>query len=320
MKDIKFGMATNTVDEFAGMLGLGYGEGVNLGYKNFVDQLAEQDITDTKAFSLALGDKQEQEGVIIFGGLDRGKFTGTLHTLPVIPPEDAPDGAGRYWVDLQYIAHTHDSGKTFRYPDSATAVFLDSGATLSLLPHDLADSIASDFQSLGIDDTGLYVVDCALDETPGTLDFAFDGITIHVPHDELVRQFVDTEGNDVCYLGIGRSEDFVLLGDSMLRSTYAVFDQENYAVHIAQYVNCGNNVMEVTSDTDIGTIEGDCDRPGFDIGEVENPGNLPTATATGPLPTLTGGATGENAASSVSYPSFLGLMMASIVSAVSLVL
>ena len=41
--------------------------------------------TNTKAFSLALGSKDEREGVVLFGGLDISKFAGFLQTLPIIP-------------------------------------------------------------------------------------------------------------------------------------------------------------------------------------------------------------------------------------------
>lgn len=83
------------MDEFSGILGIGHGENVTIRYKNVVDQLADQGVTNTKAFSLALGSKSEQEGVIIFGGLDTSKFTGTLRTQPIIPARNAPDGVPR---------------------------------------------------------------------------------------------------------------------------------------------------------------------------------------------------------------------------------
>lgn len=43
----------------------------------------------------------------------------------------------------------------------------------------------------------------------------------------------------------------------------AIFDQTNEAIHIAQYVNCGSNEAEITTDMDLGSITGDCDPPDF---------------------------------------------------------
>ncbi len=80
------------MDEFSGILGIGHGANVTIPYKNMIDQLADQGATNTKAFSLALGSKSEQEGVIIFGGLDTSKFSGTLQTQPII---SGPDGVPR---------------------------------------------------------------------------------------------------------------------------------------------------------------------------------------------------------------------------------
>ncbi|EMR65842.1 putative secreted aspartic proteinase protein [Eutypa lata UCREL1] len=219
LEGVQFGVATSTKDEFSGILGIGHGEGITIEYKNFIDELEEQDITDTKAFSLALGGKEEQEGVIIFGGLDTGKFSGTLTTLPIIPPGDSPDGVPRYWINMDHISLTPPSGNTKQYDNTTLAVFVDSGATLTLLPPATADMIAADFGADGVDATGMYPVDCALNDIPGTLDFAFNGVTIRVPYNELVREF-QTSAGEFCYLGIGGHDEFVLLGDTMLRSTY----------------------------------------------------------------------------------------------------
>lgn len=123
---------------------------------------------------------------------------------------------------MDHISLTHPSGDTKRYDNTTMAVFVDSGATLTLLPQELADTIAGDFGADSPDATGMYPVDCALNDIPGTLDFAFDGVTIHVPYYELIREF-RTSSDKFCYLGISGHDEFVLLGDTMLRSTYGEF-------------------------------------------------------------------------------------------------
>ncbi|KAI0399891.1 aspartic peptidase domain-containing protein [Xylaria palmicola] len=262
LQDVQFGVAVSTTDEFSGILGIGFGENITIRYKNLVDQLAVQGVTKTKAFSLALGSKSEQEGVIIFGGLDTSKFTGTLQSLPIIPARNAPDGVPRYWVDMLSLSITPPDGSTRQYPNTSMTVFLDSGATLTLLPTRLASAIAADFGVEETDDTGFYPVDCEFNNQPGTLDFEFAGVTIRVPYREVVREIQTTFGI-VCYLGISPSEDFVLLGDTMLRSVYAVFDQTNNAIHMAQYSNCGSNESEITAQTKFSNIQGDCEAPDF---------------------------------------------------------
>lgn len=177
----------------------------------------------TKAFSLALGSKDEQEGAIIFGGLDTGKFTGTLKTLPIVAAEDSPDLVQRYWVNMTSLSLTPPSGKSKQYENTTMAVFLDSGATLTLLPTNLANLIAADFGADSTDANGFYPVDCSLNDLNGTLNFAFDGVTIRVPYNELVRELQTSFGTQ-CFLGISPSDDFILLGDTMLRSAYGEFE------------------------------------------------------------------------------------------------
>lgn len=298
---MQFGVAVSTVDEFSGILGIGHGENVTVRYKNFVDELQAQGVTDTKAFSLALGSKSEQEGVIIFGGLDTGKFAGPLVSQPIVPAAQSPDGVPRYWIDMDYMSLTPPSGNEKKYSNSTMAVFLDSGATLTLLPQTLADTVAADFGADGVDSNGFYAVDCSLNNLAGTLNFAFPGVTIEVPYKEIIRE-LQTSFGTLCYLGITPNEDFVLLGDSMLRSAYAVFDQTGDAIHLAQYVNCGTNEVEITTSTNFSSITGECDLPDFRAAASA------TSTGSNSQPTVTvagtGGAsatstTGANAAGSI---------------------
>lgn len=107
-----------------------------------------------------------------------------------------------------------------KYPGSSTPVFLDSGATLSLLPRALTDLIAADFGSAGEDENGFYGVDCKFVGYEGTLDFEFEGVTIRVPYREIIRELSNPPR---CYLGIVASDDFILLGDTFLRSAYGEF-------------------------------------------------------------------------------------------------
>lgn len=261
LRGVQFGVATATEDEFSGILGIGHGLNVTIPYRNFVDELAAQNVTQTKAFSLALGGKREEEGVIIFGGMDTKKFAGPLATLPILPAAESPDRVPRYWVKMAALALTPPSGRRKTYANSTDlAVFLDSGATLTLLPTALADAVAADFGARGTDLNGFYSVDCALAGLGGSLDFEFPGVNISVPYAEMIREIPSLLGT-VCYLGISPSEDFVLLGDTMLRSAYAIFDQTNDVIHLAPYVNCGKNEVEITPFTNMTTIKGDCDMP-----------------------------------------------------------
>lgn len=231
MKDVQFGVADASVDEFSGILGIGAGEGVNTLYPNFIDELAKQGVTKTKAFSLALGSKTEEEGVIIFGGVDTGKFSGKLAHLPIVPADDSPDGVARYWVDMNSISLSPPTGKSTTFANTKMTVFLDSGSTLTLLPQSLVNEIADSLGSTGTDDSGFAIVDCSLINEPGTIDFAFDGVTIKVPYSEMIRSVSSLPPH--CYLGMMGSTQFALLGDTFLRSAYGKL----YITPIFIYIN-----------------------------------------------------------------------------------
>ncbi len=75
---------------------MGLGAGVDTTYPNFIDSLFAQGHTATRAYSLLLGDADSAQGSIIFGGLDRGKYSGILEKTPIIPAQESPDGYPRY--------------------------------------------------------------------------------------------------------------------------------------------------------------------------------------------------------------------------------
>jgi hypothetical protein len=220
LRQVQFGVATASEDAFSGILGIGYGKGIATRYLNFVDQLREQNATRVKAYTLALGSKDSREGVIVFGGVDTSKFAGKLAKLPILPAAESPDGVPRFWVNMQSISLTPPNGVNTVYEGSGAPVFLDSGSTMTLLPANLTSAIARDFGAQAPDANGFYMIDCALTALSGTLDFAFNGVTVKVPYKELTREVATTPPS--CFLGIMASDRFALLGDTFLRSAYSM--------------------------------------------------------------------------------------------------
>jgi hypothetical protein len=75
---------------------MGVGPGVEfVGYPIIIDTLATQGFTKSRAFSLDLRGYESAEGSIIFGGIDTGKYYGSLEKCPIIPPAASPDGQAR---------------------------------------------------------------------------------------------------------------------------------------------------------------------------------------------------------------------------------
>lgn len=255
MTDVQFGVATASQDLNEGILGLGFGQGVNLNYSNFVDQLAAQGVTNTKAFSVALGTSDTAGGNIIFGGVDTKKFSGSLATSTIQSP--ASGDIQRYSTQMNSL--TFKSGSTSnKYSGSDLSVVLDTGSSLCLLPTSVVSSMAEDFNAQQ-DSSGLLEVDCSLQDQDGSLDFAFDGVTISVPF----SQFILSAGANSCILGVQAVESnsgiTALLGDTFLRSAYVVFDQTNMKISMAQYVECGTNEQAIASGSDGASgFKGEC--------------------------------------------------------------
>ncbi len=319
MKRVQFGVATTSEDQFSGILGLGYGRGLNIGYDNFVDQLARQNVTRTKAFSVALGSKDERQGVVVFGGVDTSKFAGRLAQLPIIPKGESPDGVARYWVRMKGMRHVAANGTATDLLAASNTegerqgkaegmpVFLDTGATLTLLPPEVAGGIASAMGSTTMDLNGFHIVDCALTGRNGSVDFAFEGVTVRVPYRELIRE-VRMEP-PMCYLGVMPSDMFALLGDTFLRSAYGesssssplpslvcgqsflpgglehvvanaladiqtavVFDLDANMTYMAQYTNCGSTIRTIAPSSDLKSLVGECNRGPTDVNGGSNDG------------------------------------------------
>ncbi|KKY30424.1 putative eukaryotic aspartyl protease [Diaporthe ampelina] len=313
MSAVQFGVATSSRSQFSGILGIGYGLGLTTRYPNFVDELASQNQTKVKAYSVALGSKDEGEGTIVFGGVDTSKFAGRLATLPIVPAADSPDGVPRYWISMNNMSVTPPSGSRKMYPNSSMDVFLDTGSTLTLLPQSICDQLGADFGSSGLDESGFYPVDCSLADLSGTVDFDFDGVQIKVPYNEFIRQSSGSFGQESCVLGITPSESFTLLGDTFMRSAYAVFDLETNAIHMQQYTNCGSTPAAIASAADLTTLEGKCSTqrtmvPGTGSASEPSPtdssspatgtGSSSSSSGTDPASTEPAAASGGNSGSS----------------------
>lgn len=254
LSKVQFGIATTSEDLNEGILGLGFGEGYNLNYSNFVDQLASQKVTNTKAFSIALGNSETAGGNIIFGGVDTKKFSGSLASSDIQDP--AKGDIQRYSVQLNSIAFTNSSAST-KYDDSDLSVVLDTGSSLCELPTAIVSAMADDFGAVE-DDSGLLYVDCAYQDVDGSLDFAFEGVTISVPF----KDFILPDGTE-CVLGVQAFDPSsgitALLGDTFFRSAYVVFDQTNMKISLAQYVNCGTNEQAIpTGKNGVSSFKGEC--------------------------------------------------------------
>ncbi|PHH67533.1 hypothetical protein CDD80_765 [Ophiocordyceps camponoti-rufipedis] len=189
MQGVRFGVADSSKDQFAGILGLGFGSGVAIAYPSFMDQLKAQKVTQTKTLAVGLGAKDEGGGTVTFGGLDTSKFAGRLAAVPIIPAKDSPDKVPRYWVKLESVSHS-PPGKidTTTLSNRSIDVFLDTGATLTFLPEGVVDAMGRALNSSRVMSGGLRAVDCRLAKMDeGAFGFRFNGLTVFVPYNEILQ-------------------------------------------------------------------------------------------------------------------------------------
>lgn len=249
-------------------------------------------------------DYASETGTIMFGGIDTEKYIGDLKAVPVIPNSD-DDVYSSFTVTLSSLTLNFTDGSTVSAVDQALPVILDSGTTLTYLPTRIAANI---YDELGaVDDTsytGLVYIDCDYlrNEQGLTFDFQFggdEGPLVRVPVDELVLDNVKayiSQGlplpdnvadfeDDVCSFGIQPGSGIYLLGDTFLRSAYAVYDLENNEVALAQanLNSTESNVIEITRSDGIPEVSGVASQvtaAQTATGLPGGNGNLPTVTVT----------------------------------------
>ncbi|KAK9235966.1 aspartic peptidase domain-containing protein [Lipomyces kononenkoae] len=247
--DFTFGLATNSTSSL-GVLGVGFdtNEVANTVYENLPDKLVSDGLIGVKAYSLWLNDIDSSTGNVLFGGVDLGKFTGSLQTVKLVPTSGT--FYSQFLLSLTGIAYDSGSSSTTIMSSSQGAgtelqVVLDSGTTYGILPQSIVSSMV---QAIGSgqysSDYGLYTLDCSLESSSATINLTFNNAaTLQVGLKQLVVPIEYTsQGNTVCALGVQPVSDSVgsgyqyLLGDAFLRSGYVVYDLDNKEISIAQAV------------------------------------------------------------------------------------
>ncbi|CAK7206587.1 hypothetical protein SEUCBS139899_009386 [Sporothrix eucalyptigena] len=293
VKSLQMGYATQTV-RGTGIMGISYSasESTENIYPNLIDQFQEQGLISTKAYSLYLNDFRSESGSILFGGVDTDKFIGNLSTMPIL--QTTSNGTGSYSflaVALNSMTAIPGPGTdkySVDFPSSQLIpAILDSGTTLSYLPSDIAESL---FDSIGAYtdevETGYTFIDC---DGPSDLSVTLslgEGATIVLPASQIVLDVfagiqdqipTNVPFSNACLFGfqdIGSasssslsaiaassvsSSTYALLGDTFLRSAYAVYDLTNNEIALAQsnLNSTSSNVVELeASSSGIPTLTG----------------------------------------------------------------
>ncbi|GAB0138121.1 hypothetical protein EsDP_00006365 [Epichloe bromicola] len=240
-----FGFVTESQGQSQGILGLAPdvqgGYDGNKPYSLVLSSMADQGLIASRVYSLDLRHSDSEYGAVIFGGLDKSKFIGALEKRPIV---NLVKGEYRLAVELATVGVTRTKSSSFKVAGQDSNVMLDSGSTLSRLHAAVAMPI---MEALGARDTGsgLFRVPCSTRKSAGSVDFGFGEKKIRVP----LRDFIlPGASKTACYVGVALTTGQQILGDSVLRAGYFVFDWDNQEVHIAQAANCGDeDIVSVSS-------------------------------------------------------------------------
>ena len=257
-----FGVAYDSAHAVVGIMGAGPElSGWISPYPLPMDSLAQQGLINSRAFSLDLRGFDSPDGSVIFGGIDAGKFSGPLIKNPIIPASQSPDGFTRFWIYCAGISVNQPDGtvaEVYTKPAGGKGqpFLLDSGYTLSALPTALFNKLVAAFPSaVYVPSADLYLVDCQDPGEGGSIDFLFGEGTINVRYYDFIWHYPDS---DLCVLG-AFEDSFPVLGDTFLRSAYAVYDWDNRNIHLAQSSTCNTNIIPIGQGANaVPSITGDC--------------------------------------------------------------
>lgn len=262
-----FGLAKSTHDlilvtsdkptEIAnGIFGLGHPSltSSTIKYEPFLFQLAKQGYIDKAIFSISMGSQFEQgwSGEMMIGSTNADKYTGEIEYAPVISNSS-------YWmVGGKGIQITKKDETLFHtsFNHSVRGLIIDTGTTLTYVDQQLAEDIvrivAGGENNVALDQmSGTFIINC---QSPHFLHDDYlvqfvleNNIVLNIPVKDLI---IPLDGDTVkeatqCMFGIapwmstGTSlkmdkQGWILIGDSVLRSTYLVFDMEKNQIGFAK--------------------------------------------------------------------------------------
>lgn len=259
LRNQTFGVATSSTGISQGLFGLGPDLRAGFNGKEphslVLHSMADQGLISSRVFALDLRHTESLTGAIIYGGIDRNKFIGSLEAVPIVP---GLGGVTRLTVSVDRIGVTvGGSTDSWELSDDESNMLLDSGSTLTRLHYNVAYPI---LEALGAQDTGegYFVTPCSARSAPGSVNFEFGSKTVRVPFSDFI---IDLGDPQYCYIGVALTREQQILGDTVLRAGYFVFDWDNEQVHVGQAANCGDSdIVAVGSGRNaVPDVTGRCD-------------------------------------------------------------
>ena len=182
-------------------------------------------------------------GSILFGAVDETKYQGPLKTAPIVQSPNSLDVV-RTAIQLTSLTLEDKSGNSSLIPDGSVVwATLDTGASICEAPAEIVDPIYAAAGVLQDNSTrGFPLIPCNMSTADANFTFGFGGpqgpqISVSIKDfvQPLPYNVTFQDGSPACVFGVRSSPDpMLLLGDTFLRSAYAVFDLSNNQIALAQ--------------------------------------------------------------------------------------
>ncbi|KAK9451143.1 aspartic peptidase domain-containing protein [Limtongia smithiae] len=250
LSNLTIGLATNGTISHA-LMGLGYpsiepsaGDDIEGTYPNLPVMLVDQGYIQSRVFSLYLNDREASSGTLLFGGIDKMKYSGDLVELKRY---NSSLGEQKFYVALEGLGVSRSlDSDSITVIDLNTTFLLDSGSTSIILSNDTISGVMEAFDAFYSEEYGHYVRRCELTNPNATIDFQFPNVTVKINvQDELLlpqfgangkQLFFTSDNAEACYVAITLDDSQNILGDRFLRSAYVVYDMDNDVIGMAQTV------------------------------------------------------------------------------------
>lgn len=163
--------------------------------------------------------------------------------IPTVPSPNPKEPARQAVQMTSLTLNTNNGASALVASGSVLYAHLDTGSTTTFLPRAMAEAIHSAAGVLNNNATSNRpYVSCNMSTAAPTFTFGFGrplGPQISVSMADFVHPFANNitfgDGTPACYFDLESSDyPFAVLGDSFLRSAYAVFDLENRQIALAQ--------------------------------------------------------------------------------------
>ncbi|KAB0377423.1 hypothetical protein FD755_011867 [Muntiacus reevesi] len=209
---------------FDGVLGLSYPNMSFMGGIPIFDNLMNQGAISEPVFAFYLSKSKPEGSVVMFGGVDKSYYQGTLNWVPLIQARTWRVHMDRISMNRQTIACS-----------GGCEALLDTGTSLILGPRSLVNNT---LRLIGATPRGSkHYVSCSAVNTLPSIDFTINGINYPLPAQAYAIK--DSRGN--CYIGIredsvSKSTEMWTLGDVFLRQYFSVYDRGNDRIGLAKAV------------------------------------------------------------------------------------